>query len=406
VEENGERTTVARVCEQSTPEHRQLLQSISSNIIPALLLISELFLFVTFILHILVLELRKQIFGWMKMSMVAALFLGYQWFLIILLSGPLLLSQPGLCRALPLLMQNSFLVAFSWMSAMSWEVWVTFRQMGGSRAWEERQRGQRTRFRWCSLLCWGVPTILTVVTAIIEFMPTRLLVEGTLVPGLGLDKCFFSSYSAQVAYFHGPLALLLVFNLSLFLSSAYSLLFGIWAIPREDTNSTSSRGSRQMFWIVLELFLVLGLTWLADIISLALNWVYGSIYIGYEVFFFDAFNALQGFFIFLVLVCKSRIRSLIKRSISDACSTALNCLPRMWSKPSEKDHLKAAVSAPTALSAVSPSLADLQQVHTRRRQKLLQSLTPTWKRGSYNLDLLDDKEPPAIHTISINESRC
>ena len=146
VEENGEMTTVARVCEQSTLEHRQVLQTISSNIIPALLLISELFLFVTFILHILVLELRKQIFGWMKMSMVAALFLGYQWFLIILLSGPLLLSQPGLCRALPLLMQNSFLVAFSWMSAMSWEVWVTFRQMGGSRAWEERQRGQRTRF--------------------------------------------------------------------------------------------------------------------------------------------------------------------------------------------------------------------------------------------------------------------
>ena len=116
---------------------------------------------------------------------------------------------------------------------------------------------------------------------------------------------------SQVAYFHGPLAALLLFNLSLFLSSAYSLLFGIWAIPREDT-STNSRGSRQMFWIVLELFLVLGLTWLADIISLALNWAYGSTYVGYEVFFFDAFNALQGFFIFLVLICKSRMRSLIR----------------------------------------------------------------------------------------------
>ena len=121
-------------------------------------------------------------------------------------------------------------------------------------------------------------------------------------------KCFDF---IKVAYFHGPLAVLLIFNLSLFLSSAYSLLFGIWAIPREDTSS-SSRGSRQMFWIVLELFLVLGLTWLADIISLALNWAYGSIYVGYEVFFFDAFNALQGFFIFLVLVCKSRMRSLIR----------------------------------------------------------------------------------------------
>ena len=145
-EENGERKTIARVCDLTTPEHRQLLQKISSNIIAALLLISELFLFVTFVLHLLVSELRRQIFGWMKMSMVAALFLGYQWFLIILLSGPLLLSHPGLCRALPLLMQHSFLVAFSWMSAMSWEVWVTFRQMGGSGAWEARQRGQRTRF--------------------------------------------------------------------------------------------------------------------------------------------------------------------------------------------------------------------------------------------------------------------
>ena len=56
----------------------------------------------------------------------------------------------------------------------------------------------KTRFRWCCLLCWGAPTILTIATAIIEFMPEGILVEGTLLPGLGLDKCFFSSYSAQV----------------------------------------------------------------------------------------------------------------------------------------------------------------------------------------------------------------
>ena len=59
-------------------------------------------------------------------------------------------------------------------------------------------RIMKTRFRWCSLLCWGAPSILTIATATIEFMPTRLLFEGTLVPGLGLDKCFFASYSAQV----------------------------------------------------------------------------------------------------------------------------------------------------------------------------------------------------------------
>ena len=183
------------------------------------------------------------------------------------------------------------------------------------------------RFQRCSLLCWGAPTLLTAATAIIEFLPKGLLVHGILAPDLGLDKCFFSSYSAQVlssylfkescyqtvkvAYFHGPLAVLLTINLVLFLSSAYSLLFGIWAIPREDS-STSSRGSRQMFWIVLELFLVLGLTWLADVISLLLNWANGSAHVTFEVFVFDAINALQGFFTFMVLVCKSRIRSMIR----------------------------------------------------------------------------------------------
>ena len=67
-----------------------------------------------------------------------------------------------------------------------------------------------------------------------------------------------------------------------------------------------------MFWIVLELFLVLGLTWLADVISLLLNWANGSAHVTFEVFVFDAINALQGFFTFMVLVCKSRIRSMMR----------------------------------------------------------------------------------------------
>ena len=98
---------------------------------------------------------------------------------------------------------------------------------------------------------------------------------------------------------------------------------------------------------------------------------------------------------------------------------------------------QAAVSAPTALSAVSPSFADLQQVnnnmkdwyirldsqpageeesqdttitdpHMEKVDRLLQSflVKPVLCRGSYNLNFLDDEGPPSIHTLSINESRC
>jgi hypothetical protein len=67
-----------------------------------------------------------------------------------------------------------------------------------------------------------------------------------------------------------------------------------------------------MFWVVLELFLVMGLTWMADVVSLGINWSYGAQYAGYEILFFDVLNSLQGLLIFLVLVCKPRMRSMIR----------------------------------------------------------------------------------------------
>ena len=102
------------------------------------------------------------------MCTVASLFLGYQWFLIIIFGGSLLLeTQPQLCQvsshhllppevsqALGLLMQHSFLSAFCWMSAMSCEVWATFRQVGCSEfshpktcltSWEEVGSGRPGR---------------------------------------------------------------------------------------------------------------------------------------------------------------------------------------------------------------------------------------------------------------------
>ena len=71
--------------------------------------------------------------GWMKMVTVAALFVAYQLLLLAILGGRSLPGlQPGLCTALGLAIQFSFLAAFCWMSAMAGEVWATFRQLAGS----------------------------------------------------------------------------------------------------------------------------------------------------------------------------------------------------------------------------------------------------------------------------------
>ena len=71
--------------------------------------------------------------GWMRMVTVAALFVAYQLLLLAILGGRSLPGlQPGLCTALGLGIQFSFLAAFCWMSAMAGEVWATFRQLAGS----------------------------------------------------------------------------------------------------------------------------------------------------------------------------------------------------------------------------------------------------------------------------------
>ena len=71
--------------------------------------------------------------GWMKMCTVAALFVGYQMLIIVILGGADLLQlYPGLCQLVGFMIQYFFLAAFCWMSSMSGEVWTTFRQLAGS----------------------------------------------------------------------------------------------------------------------------------------------------------------------------------------------------------------------------------------------------------------------------------
>ena len=70
-----------------------------------------------------------------------------------------------------------------------------------------------------------------------------------------------------------------------------------------------------MLGVVLELFLVMGFTWLADVVSTLINWRRGETYFGWEIVVFDVINSLQGLFIFLVLICKQKMREKIRASL-------------------------------------------------------------------------------------------
>ena len=83
----------------------------------------------------------------------------------------------------------------------------------------------------------------------------------------------------------------------------------------ERVERRTERLKAQMVAQMVELFLVMGLTWVADVISTFINWRRGEVYYGWGIVGFDVINSLQGLLIFLVLVCKQKMREKIRLAL-------------------------------------------------------------------------------------------
>uniref|UniRef100_T1GIM5 G-protein coupled receptors family 2 profile 2 domain-containing protein n=1 Tax=Megaselia scalaris TaxID=36166 RepID=T1GIM5_MEGSC len=85
---------------------------------------------------------------------------------------------------------------------------------------------------------WGVPLILTAVALIMDRIP-KTEGDNILRPRFGEVRCWFVDDLAILAYFFGPVGVLLVINILLFLSTARQLTCGLW--KHDDVKSTSER---------------------------------------------------------------------------------------------------------------------------------------------------------------------
>uniref|UniRef100_A0A1B0DB06 G-protein coupled receptors family 2 profile 2 domain-containing protein n=2 Tax=Phlebotomus papatasi TaxID=29031 RepID=A0A1B0DB06_PHLPP len=106
-----------------------------------------------------------------------------------------------------------------------------------------------------------------------------------------------------LTYFFGPIGVLLFVNIILFASTARQLTCGLW--KRDDVKSTTERAA--LGRVCLKLVVVMGVTWIADVISWAVG---GPNYLWYVT---DFINALQGVFIFIVVGCQPQVWAAVKR---------------------------------------------------------------------------------------------
>ncbi len=96
----------------------------------SLLSISVVSLFVSLLLHLIVVELKSTTFGYLKISHLSATLVAYSVLLTIYVGGAdLVLHHNVLCKMLGHASQFFFLASFLWVNVMSFDMWLTFRSL-------------------------------------------------------------------------------------------------------------------------------------------------------------------------------------------------------------------------------------------------------------------------------------
>lgn len=129
------------------------------------------------------------------------------------------------------------MASFLWLTVISYDLWNSFR----TNSWQVTRHSFRYRFLLYSLYAWGVAVVLTVIVTIVDMSLDSEDEEQILwMPGVALFNCWVKSKIYQLSfatvrilsksfllhtahdwsaalYFHGPMALQILFNIVMFL---------------------------------------------------------------------------------------------------------------------------------------------------------------------------------------------
>ncbi|KAG8239843.1 hypothetical protein J437_LFUL014825 [Ladona fulva] len=171
--------------------------------------------------------------------------------------------------------------------------------------------------------------------------------ETYLKPRFGRTRCWFERRIDALAYFYGPVAVLIVCNIIMFIITTVKIMqlkkqtdIVRKAASRED------KENRNRFNLYLKLLIVMGVNWIMEVVSWAIG---GPDYLWYIT---DIGNTLQGIFIFVIFVCMNKIRKVVMQKMcarkSDEFQSSF--MSKMWRVARGSSPIKSS-SGQTASSA-------------------------------------------------------
>ncbi|EFN65885.1 G-protein coupled receptor Mth2 [Camponotus floridanus] len=269
---------------------------------PVGLIISLPFLLATFVVYSILPELGNM-HGYTLRGYVGSLFVSYTVLVVLQSISPNDIKK-SICITLAFFIHFSFLASFFWLNVMCFDIWWTF---GGFRSLQGsvKQR-EKKKFIIYSIYAWGSASILTIVCAIMDFVPN--VPKEFIRPEFGEATCWFNTDGAKALYFYGPMSITVICNICLFISTALKILRHKKDTDHHLKGSESRRhdDNKQWFNLYLKLFIVMGINWSMEIVS----WLFKNEpkYLWYLT---DLTNTLQGLIIFIIFVCKKKVKRLL-----------------------------------------------------------------------------------------------
>ncbi|XP_001606811.2 probable G-protein coupled receptor Mth-like 1 isoform X2 [Nasonia vitripennis] len=230
---------------------------------------------------------------------VACLMFGDITMAAIQLAGNSLKGDDWICPFLAIMAHFCFLATFFWLNTMCFNIWWTFRDLRPA----SLEKGQELlRLRFYGAYAWGGPLIVAGLAIFLDNLP-ETPGETFLRPHFGQKMCWFADDMEILAYFYGPIGVLLAINLIFFAATARELTCGLW--KGEFVKSTTERAA--LGKVCLKLVVVMGVPWIFEVIS----WMAGGpAFLWYVT---DLCNAAQGVLIFIVVGCQPQVRAALKR---------------------------------------------------------------------------------------------
>ncbi|ODN01608.1 G-protein coupled receptor Mth2 [Orchesella cincta] len=229
-----------------------------------------------------------------------------------------------------------WLSTFCWLFIINFEIWWNFRnlvQLRQSRKW--------FRFSVYMLVGWGCPLVMVVVGLFLDrvwgLQNEDLDCTNVIVPNYGQTNCYISK-QAQGPYLFYPIGLVLVINLLFYLLTVCKM----WGYQKKSQAIIQyrSKGQTQPILIFAKLFIVMGVSWIFEIISwgttssdvdrIPLYWV-----------IFDIVTLFQAVCIFVIFIWKKETLSRLwyKYPCFQPLLAPLSKLPGCGLLPNERDRL-------------------------------------------------------------------